>query len=409
MGKALVGTGAGIVITTGTLSLDQESAIRDAIEASSAPATRRVYASAWGRFTAWCDAEGHGSLPAAPAAVAAYLAERAQSGLAPASVRLDRAAIRAAHLAVQLPTPTEHPGVAAVTRGLSRQAALTGRTTRQAAALTGEALAAVRATALTPRRGPSGRIESEAAARKRGNVDIALASTMRDGLLRRSEAAALTWGDVELRSDGTGRVLIARSKTDQEGEGAVQYRATHRLDPGARDRAFPKAGASLDRRQVLRSDRDPQGLALEGVQDLDRGVRPMLHAPVSERGQEPTKAGPHAIHHGAPPLGCVMTAGSGNTDPNAASALRRLLGRDPGSRRGSVDLGAGRRLDQSRSKSGPVSLDPRRLVRRPSDQGDTRHGGPPDHSNAPRHPLPIRPGTRRTSADKDIEVLGCWT
>ena len=46
---------------------------------------------------------------------------------------------------------------------------------------------------------------------------------MRDGLLRRSEAAALTWGNVDLRTDGTGRILIPRSKTDQEGEGAVQY------------------------------------------------------------------------------------------------------------------------------------------------------------------------------------------
>ena len=227
MGKALVvGTrsGSGEALAA-ALSLAQANIVRDAIEASHAPATRRVYASAWGRFAAWCEAQqGHRSLPAAPETVAAYLAERAQSGLAPASIRLDRAAIRAAHLAVQLPSPTEHPGVAAVTRGLSRKAALTGRATRQAAALTGEALAAIRATALTPRRGPSGRrLESKTAVRRRGNVDIALASTMRDGLLRRSEAAALTWGDVELRSDGTGRILIPRSKTDQEGEGAVQY------------------------------------------------------------------------------------------------------------------------------------------------------------------------------------------
>ena len=229
MGKALVGTrsrtGEGIATTKqtgGALTPGQENAIRDAMDASRAPATRRIYNSAWGRFAAWCEAAGHPTLPAPPEAVAAYLAERAQSGLAPASIRLDRAAIRAIHLAKQLPTPTEHPGVATVTRGLGRIAAA-GRTTRQAAALTGEALAAVRATALTPRRGSSGRLESTTAARKRGNVDIALASTMRDGLLRRSEAAALTWGDVDLRTDGTGRILIPRSKTDQEGEGAVQY------------------------------------------------------------------------------------------------------------------------------------------------------------------------------------------
>ena len=227
MGKALVGTrsgsGEGIATETAALSLAHENAIRDAIEASRAPATVRVYASAWRRFAAWCEAQGYPSLPAAPETVAAYLAERANGGRAPASIRLDRAAIRAAHRDISLPSPTEHPGVANVTRGLTRATAAGGRTTRQAAALTGEALAAVRATARTPRRGPSGRLESKAAARQRGNVDIALASTMRDGLLRRSEAAALTWGDVELRADGTGRLLIRRSKTDQEGEGAVQY------------------------------------------------------------------------------------------------------------------------------------------------------------------------------------------
>ena len=36
-------------------------------------------------------------------------------------------------------------------------------------------------------------------------VDVALASVMRDAMLRRSEAAALEWADVELRPDGSGR------------------------------------------------------------------------------------------------------------------------------------------------------------------------------------------------------------
>ena len=35
--------------------------------------------------------------------------------------------------------------------------------------------------------------------------------------------AAIEWADVELRPDGSGRLTIRRSKTDQAGEGAVQY------------------------------------------------------------------------------------------------------------------------------------------------------------------------------------------
>ena len=53
----------------------------------------------------------------------------------------------------------------------------------------------------------------------RGLVDIALISVMRDGMLRRSEAAAIRWGDIATEDDGAGRLTVARSKTDQEGEG----------------------------------------------------------------------------------------------------------------------------------------------------------------------------------------------
>ena len=39
----------------------------------------------------------------------------------------------------------------------------------------------------------------------------------------RSEAAALTWGDVEFRGDGAALITLRRSKTDQEAEGVVLY------------------------------------------------------------------------------------------------------------------------------------------------------------------------------------------
>ena len=64
MGKALVvgtrsGSGEALAATKQTaaaaLSLAQENIVRDAIEASHV--TRRVYASAWGRFAAWCEAQ----------------------------------------------------------------------------------------------------------------------------------------------------------------------------------------------------------------------------------------------------------------------------------------------------------------------------------------------------------------
>ena len=42
-------------------------------------------------------------------------------------------------------------------------------------------------------------------------------------MLRRGEAAALTWADVEFRSDGSARVTVRRSKSDQDGNGATLY------------------------------------------------------------------------------------------------------------------------------------------------------------------------------------------
>ena len=46
---------------------------------------------------------------------------------------------------------------------------------------------------------------------------------MRDLLARRSEAAALTVEDLTFAEDGSATALIARSKTDREGAGAVRW------------------------------------------------------------------------------------------------------------------------------------------------------------------------------------------
>ncbi len=203
-----------------TLKADHLDAIVAAAEQSHAPATRDHYRYAWRIFEAWCAEHGYASLPADPAVVAAYLVERADR-ISISGVKLDRAAIRHKHVSDGLDSPTNSPGVATVMRGLRRQAA--GSPPQQAKGLTATDLAAIKATAFRRRSGPTGRTESEEAARRRGAVDIALISVMRDAMLRRSEAAALTWADVEFRTDETARVTVRQSKTDQEGEGAVLF------------------------------------------------------------------------------------------------------------------------------------------------------------------------------------------
>ena len=85
----------------------------------------------------------------------------------------------------------------------------------------------MKATAKTrrPVRHDGSRRESAEKASSRGQLDVALLSILRDGLMRRSEAAALTWADVELRENGTALLQVHRSKTDPEGRG---YSPLHR-------------------------------------------------------------------------------------------------------------------------------------------------------------------------------------
>lgn len=94
---------------------------------------------------------------------------------------------------------------------------------KQARELTSDALAAVKATTRIRRvdRGKRRRRETEAVANRRALVDLALLQVMRDGLLRRSEAGAFRWGDLEYHADGCGRLHVLRSNIDQTAEGAV--------------------------------------------------------------------------------------------------------------------------------------------------------------------------------------------
>ena len=64
-----------------------------AVRASVVENTRTAYTSDWARFQMWCAGEGHGSLPADPLVVAAYLVAAAavlkpdgRSGYAPATL-----------------------------------------------------------------------------------------------------------------------------------------------------------------------------------------------------------------------------------------------------------------------------------------------------------------------------------
>ena len=199
-----------------TLSDEQRRRVADALENAQSENTRRNYAGQYRKFRAWCEREDQSALPAQPEVVAAYAAELAEDGKSMSTIRLAVAAIVDAHRSVGLESP-QTAGVTETLRGLTRQL---GVSQKQARPLDADALAAIRATAFTPRTTRGGSLEMEDTALRRGRLDIALASVLSDAGLRISETASLRWRDVLDAEDGAGLVYIERSKTDQAGEGA---------------------------------------------------------------------------------------------------------------------------------------------------------------------------------------------
>ena len=138
-----------------------------------------------------------------------------QKGRSIATVQQARSAISHFHAAAGVQkgdNPAFHPVVSEAVKGWRNRAPAP----RQAGALTADALARVREVLRLPKRSRGGRMESADTARRRAALDLAIIGVMADGGLRRSEAASLTWGDVEYYPDGTARITIQKGKNKPE-------------------------------------------------------------------------------------------------------------------------------------------------------------------------------------------------
>ena len=174
------------------------AAVANGADNARAANTTASYRSAWAAWQAWAGENGASALPASPAC--GRCVPGAQSGGRGETLDPENGKggdCSAAHKETGADNPCASPLVTKAVRDLARAAADAGEATQKhAAALTGEALAAIRATATAPRTGRGGRLETADSATRRGLVDIALCVVMADGGLRRSEAAALLWRDV---------------------------------------------------------------------------------------------------------------------------------------------------------------------------------------------------------------------
>jgi integrase len=162
--------------------------------------TRRVYASDWKAFTAWCRDGDVSSLPAEPVVIAGHLASLATS-LGRSGLKRRLAAIAHMHRQGGHPWEPGHPAIRATLRGILASHA---KPVRPAAALTSTEVKQLLNACGTDLAG----------LRDRAIFLVGFA-----GALRRSELVAIDREHLRFTTDGM-TVHIPRSKRDQEGEGA---------------------------------------------------------------------------------------------------------------------------------------------------------------------------------------------
>ena len=171
-------------------------------------------------FAAWCAAASLAMLPAAPATVAAFIDAQAETK-SRATVERYRSSIAALHRAAGLPNPCTDEIVRLAVKRMNRAK---GRRQKQAEPLNRPSVDRMLATKTTERQH---RRVAEAA-REVPLIALrnaALVAVAYDTLLRRSELVSLHIEDLARTADGAGTVLVRRTKTDQEGEGAIKYLA----------------------------------------------------------------------------------------------------------------------------------------------------------------------------------------
>jgi integrase len=179
------------------MAMAKAQAYQDAADASS---TVRAYASDLKNYEAWCARHSLAALPATPEVVGAYLAA-AGEGYAMQTLRRRVAAIARASGVAGHPLDTKHPAIRETLRGIGRTHGSRGR--RSAALTTVE----LKKLGEVCESGPA------------GNRDRALLLTGFAGALRRSELVALDVERLTWSNDGV-KLLLEKSKTDKEGEGA---------------------------------------------------------------------------------------------------------------------------------------------------------------------------------------------
>jgi integrase len=210
------------------------------------PKTHKQYAYRWRAFETWCLASRLTSLPAAPETVASYYATMKDAGSSVASIEQAGAAIRFFHAQRGLASPTQHPQVASVLRGIRKT---NTRAKVQRDALLPEHLKKLLAAMRPPER----------------LADVRDASLLLVGYalaLRPMEFGLIQWKHVRFLSTGV-ELGVLRQKTADAGEASRTPKFVRR---GAREETCPVI--------ALKTWRDLLASSIEDISEL--GVWPSI-------------------------------------------------------------------------------------------------------------------------------------
>jgi integrase len=271
-----------IALATGTdlFALEPlvERARAYAAEATSSK-TRDAYAADWRSFAAWCAQAGLPSLPAPPATVAVYLAHLADAGRKVSTIERALAGIAYAHRTGGAEWSGSDPALRLVMSGIRRQL---GTAPTKKAPVLGSDLLVLLATL-----GPD----------LRGVRDRALLTLGWFCAARRSETVALRVEDVEFTREGM-IVHVARSKTDQEGQGrfkGVPFAGDPAACPVRALRAWLDA-ARIETGPIFRAV-TRTGLVSEGALD-DRAVARLVKRAAARAGLNAATLAGHSLRSG---------------------------------------------------------------------------------------------------------------
>lgn len=182
------------------------------VQAARSANTLRGYRSDWTEFSSWCAEHGHEPLPAAAAAISAYLTTLAGHGAKVGTMSRRLSAIRFAHRLRDLPDPTENARVVAVWEGIRRtHATRPEQATPLMPPMLWDVLDACPSTKTwkTPNRPEEPHL---AGLRDRALILVGFVAA-----LRRSELVGLDVTDLAEHPNGM-VIQLSRSKTNQRGD-----------------------------------------------------------------------------------------------------------------------------------------------------------------------------------------------